>query len=220
MDYDSSTGTLYMAAFNNANFRAELRSVDTTTGNTTLLGTLGSGTNQFGWVAFEQIENACLTGSVNAANGSVTTTLYVNGSSGGPDRTVEANVGDLTTATMIEPLAGGNGKFVLHADHGNATSGAPMTLPFDVGTTCYPFFVNQGATPVIVANNLGKTNVLGSSEFFGTLTEDPGRATTTLFFPELPLGTELTFQGIVIDPGSVSSKSASATNAVTLRVLP
>ena len=54
MDFDSVTGTMYMAAFNNATFQAEFRAVDLATGNTTLLGALGTpGATQLGYVSFQ-----------------------------------------------------------------------------------------------------------------------------------------------------------------------
>jgi DNA-binding beta-propeller fold protein YncE len=54
MDFDSVTGTMYLAAFNNATFQAEFRAVDLATGNTTLLGALGTpGVTQLGYVAFQ-----------------------------------------------------------------------------------------------------------------------------------------------------------------------
>ncbi|HEU4930159.1 MAG TPA: choice-of-anchor D domain-containing protein, partial [Candidatus Krumholzibacteria bacterium] len=55
MGYDGETGTLYLAAFNNFTFQAELRVADVTTGNTALIGVLGSdvpgGLVQLGWLA-------------------------------------------------------------------------------------------------------------------------------------------------------------------------
>ncbi len=55
MGYDSETETLYLAAFNNFTFQAELRVADVTTGNTALVGVLGSafpgGLVQLGWLA-------------------------------------------------------------------------------------------------------------------------------------------------------------------------
>ncbi len=44
MDFDASDGTLYLTAFNNATFQAELRTANTETGATTLVGVLGSTT--------------------------------------------------------------------------------------------------------------------------------------------------------------------------------
>ena len=56
MDYDGATGTMYMSAFNNGLFQPELRIVDLTTGNTTLVGVLGAtdpgALVQLGWVGF------------------------------------------------------------------------------------------------------------------------------------------------------------------------
>jgi len=54
MDYDSASSTMYMTAFNNSTFQAELRAVDLNTGNTTLLGTLGTpSVTQLGYVAWQ-----------------------------------------------------------------------------------------------------------------------------------------------------------------------
>jgi hypothetical protein len=57
MAYDPATDTIYMAAFNNNTFQAELRSVDTSTGNTALIGVLGSttpgGLNQISWLGVD-----------------------------------------------------------------------------------------------------------------------------------------------------------------------
>ncbi len=44
LDFDPITGTLYLSAFNNSTFQAELRTGNTTTGATTLVGVLGSTT--------------------------------------------------------------------------------------------------------------------------------------------------------------------------------
>ncbi|NBC17689.1 MAG: choice-of-anchor D domain-containing protein [Bacteroidetes bacterium] len=52
MTYDLETETLYMAAFNNGTFQAELRAVDTSTGATALVGPIGTpGVTQFGQFA-------------------------------------------------------------------------------------------------------------------------------------------------------------------------
>ncbi len=55
MGFDAESGQLYLAAFNNASFQAELRLADRTTGATTLVGVLGQdepgGVVQLGWLA-------------------------------------------------------------------------------------------------------------------------------------------------------------------------
>lgn len=56
MGWDPATDTLYMAAFNNTAFAPELRTVDRSTGGTTLVGVLGSTTpgvlSQLGFITF------------------------------------------------------------------------------------------------------------------------------------------------------------------------
>ena len=154
---------------------------------------------------------------MNGATGSFDV-LGINGSSGGADRTVEVGDGDFVDVFVLKPLTGGNGKFVLHANEGVGGALDATILPFAIGTACFPFLLNQGASPVIVANNLGRTGKVGVSKFFGTPVEEPGRATTTFYYPPLPLGTVLTFQALIIDPGSESAKGVSTSNAVILRV--
>src|SRR5690606_17031726 len=53
MDWDPSTGTMYMSAFNTGVFDTEIRSVNLATGSTTLIGQLEpSVLSQVGWVSF------------------------------------------------------------------------------------------------------------------------------------------------------------------------
>jgi hypothetical protein len=51
MDFDPLTGDLYLAAFNNLTFTPEWRLGDTSTGNTVVVSTIGTGILQHGWVA-------------------------------------------------------------------------------------------------------------------------------------------------------------------------
>ena len=162
----------------------------------------------------------CLPGTVNEGNGALTDVLYVQGSAGGADRTVEATTDDITSLVVLAPPAGGNGKFVIHADVGCPEATLQSALPADIGITCFPFLLPQGAKPVIVANNVGKANLVGESNFFGEATADPDRAPTAFFYEGLPIGMTVTFQGIIVDPASLSPQSASTTNAVTLMVVP
>ncbi len=92
-------------------------------------------------------------------------------------------------------------------------------LPFDIGATCFPFLLTEGASPEIIANNFGRRQAIGTSNFYGLPLPDPERATTTFTYPPLPLGLELTFQGVLTDPGSFSTRSASTTNAVAMRIV-
>ncbi len=159
----------------------------------------------------------CLQGTVNLANGAPLDILFVNGRNGGYERSVDIEDDDLLTVTMINPGLG-NGRFVLHANEGCPSAFTQAPLPASIGTTCFPFLLSKGATPLIVANSLGKESKVGASHFLGTPWADPETATTEMLFPSLPIGTEMTFQGVILDPGAVSSKGASTTNAVVVRV--
>ena len=68
MEYDSATGQLYLAAFNNGTFQPELRIADTTTGATALVGVLGQtspgGLIQMGWMAVEGVGVGCVAGDI------------------------------------------------------------------------------------------------------------------------------------------------------------
>ncbi len=161
----------------------------------------------------------CRRGTVNLANGFTIDVLYVNGSNGGQDRAIDTMEGDLLSVTLLKPVAGGNGKFVLHGNEGEPDSRNQVPVPFDIGVTCFPVLFSAGASPVIVGNNIGKPGQVGASHFFGVSTEDPDRASTTLLLPALPFGTAYTFQGIIVDSASTSSKGVSVTNAVTVRIL-
>ncbi len=163
---------------------------------------------------------ACTAGRVNAGNGFVVDSLYVNGSSGAPDRTVEITEDALIDVTLLKPIAGGTGKFVLHANVGTPDITTQSKLPFDLGSSCFEFLLPSGASPLIVANNIGKPNAVGASNYYGVPTDDPDPATTSMLYPALPVGTVLTLQALVIDPASIGSKSVSVTNAVVIEVVP
>ena len=93
-------------------------------------------------------------------------------------------------------------------------------MPFEVGTSCFPFLLSSGATPFLIANNLGRTARVGDSSFAGFPIPDPNPATTEMLFPNFPAGTVLTFQAVIIDPGTESTKGVSVSNAVIAEVLP
>ncbi len=162
----------------------------------------------------------CVDGTVNAGNGLTLDVLGVNGLTGGADRTVQLQDDAFFEILVARPVSGGNGRFVLHADVGAPGITAQRFLPFDIGLTCFPFLLSDGAAPVIVANCIGRENRVGESSFLGSPATDPDPATTSFLYPPLPLGTVLTFQGVILDPASVSSKSASTTNAVIVEVVP
>ena len=162
----------------------------------------------------------CENGTTSLATGILTDSLYLQGSRGGVDRTVEVPSTDFLRVAMVETGAGGNGKFVLHANVGLPTPETRSTLPFDIGTTCFPFLLSEGADPLIIANNIGRTGRVGASRFRDIPWADPERASTEFLYSALPAGTVLTFQALIVDPSSRRSKSVSVTNAVILNVVP
>jgi hypothetical protein len=99
-------------------------------------------------------------------------------------------------------------------------------LPFDIGHACFQMLIPQGAAPAAVWNGMGKEDQLGASRYFdGASIPNPGRAPDIfLFLPAgdptyLPAGTTVTFQGLIVDFNSSSSKGVSTTNAVVLTVM-
>lgn len=179
-----------------------------------------AGGDSFAGKTFVAYSFACMAGRVNAGNGFVVDSLYVNGSTGAPDATVEVTEDALIDVTLLKPIAGGNGKFVLHANIGVPDITTQSELPFDLGSSCFEFLLPSGASPLIVANNIGKANAVGASSYYGVPTDDPDPATTNMLYPALPVGTVLTLQALVIDPASIGTKGVSVTNAVVVQVVP
>ena len=167
----------------------------------------------------------CRVGNVNADSASVADTLFVNGTPGGPSRTVEIEEGDLIWAAMLAPPAGGIGKYLVHANVGAPNPGSVTALPFSIGDFCFPLFVGEGANPVAIWNGLGRESWIGSSRYFdGSAIPDPTPAPDVfLQLPRgdttnLPSGLTVTFHGVILDPSTLSPKGASVTNAVSLVV--
>ncbi len=162
----------------------------------------------------------CKAGTTNITQGYLIDTLYVQGSNGGSERTVDVPATSPIRIAMVETGAGGNGKFVLHGDLGRPGDTPRPELPFDIGATCFPFLAADGADPLIVANNIGRTQLVGESRYRNTPWPDPERASTEFLYPALPPGTVLTFQALIVDPSSQSSRSVSVSNAVIVNILP
>lgn len=170
---------------------------------------------------FTYNELACFEGSITP----VTDILFLNGNSGGASRTVSVAEGALVLASIVKPPAGGNGKFLCHANFGFPNETTETVLPAQIGTFCFPVLIPQGATPDAIWNNIGKVNQVGASTYFdGSSIPNPERAPTSfleLFSGDpvnLPMGTDVTFQAVILDPASPSPKSAGCSNAVVLSV--
>lgn len=99
----------------------------------------------------------------------------------------------------------------------------PVTLPFGIGQMCFQLLLTRGGDPEGVWNNAGRGSQLGTSRDLEGPIPDPPRAPTVFYeawggITSLPVGTRVTFQGVVSDRGSAASFDFSATNAVTLEI--
>lgn len=170
-------------------------------------------------------DRAVLWGSVNAGAGGLADVLLANGATGGEERSVVVDAAGPILFEMLLPPAGGTGKYAVHIDNGEPAASSITPLPAQVGWTAFPFLLSEGASPMAVFNNLGKTIHLGESHYFdGTPLPPPPRAPGVfLELPNgdasnLPPGTVFTMQGVILDPGTEGSKPASATNGVVIHV--
>jgi len=144
--------------------------------------------------------------------------LFVNGSQGGTNFTVNVNT-TTTVATALQRVTGSNGKFVYHMNSGTPNSGTVGPL-FDLGNECHPFV---GGSPAVVENNVGKTNLVGSSNYFTDPISDPAKAPVfvsptqvAIDTVNLPSGSFFTMQSIHLNPAASSGKGGSFSNALIM----
>jgi hypothetical protein len=125
-----------------------------------------------------------------------------------------------------KPSGGGNGKYLVHMNSGGPIDTTITALPAGLGEMCFsPLIPPFGpAAPVSVWNNIGQTQKVGASDYFGTGIPDPPNAPA--FFQQsvvgdstnLPVGAEFTLQGVIINPAASSPKNASVTNGILLTI--
>jgi len=151
--------------------------------------------------------------------------ITVNGVTGvGQEHTVLV---DSTGPILFEialPSGGGNGKFLAQLDAGTPNVSTITKLTNQLGNTCFPILLNDGADPVARFNSIGKEDKVGGSEYFGTPTPDPSTAPTA--FLDLPggdpanilIGQVFTLHGIIVNPIVQGPKKASITNAIVVTI--
>ena len=145
--------------------------------------------------------------------------VWVNGSQGGGGFNVNVNTAG-TLAVGVQKTGAGNGKFVHHMNAGVPTAATVGPL-FDLGNNCFPFL---GGSPAVVENNVGKTNLVGSSNYFGPPIADPSKAPTFLASllqanvdtANLGAGQQFTHQLIALNGAASSSKGGSLSNGVIM----
>lgn len=145
--------------------------------------------------------------------------VYCNASQGGVNFTVPVSV-TAPLSVASQKVATGNGKFVHHMWPGTP-SGLTLTTLFDLGTACDNFL---GGGAVVVENNVGRTNIVGASSYFGSAVQDPNPAPTflaSLTQPvvdtvNLPQGSLWTHQSVHVNAAASSAKRGSLSNALVM----
>ena len=167
MDFDPITGTLYLAAFNNSTFQAELRTANTTTGNTTFIGALGSttpgGLLQLGWLGLPGEYFDCTWLAENPVSGLIPA---------GGNQVVDVNV----DATGLAPGTYNCDLIISSNDPNNPAVIVPVTLnvipPPDINATptILTFVVPEGGTDTQLLT-IQNTATPGSSNLNWNITE-------------------------------------------------
>ena len=164
-------------------------------------------------------------GNVGTKHGNPVDVLFANinnsGDSAGSDayRTFIVPLNTRVKMKMnASPFGPNPSSFLLYLITWEAGPADVCTLPYGIGTACFPMPLCKGSVmppPYTVVNNIGYRNVLGHP-----LLDPPGGfpyAPCTVFnVPRLPLGA-YTFQGMLFDLGS-SGPNFSLTNAIVLKV--
>jgi hypothetical protein len=111
-----------------------------------------------------------------------------------------------------KPSGGGIGRYLVHMNAGHPYDPTITTLPSGLGVVCFPMLLPPfgSASPVCVWNNVGKTQKIGASHYFGAAIPDPQPA--PVFFHEsisgdatnMPAGATFTLQGVILNPAASS----------------
>lgn len=166
----------------------------------------------------------CGTGAVNAGCGDPADVLRVNGSTGGPTRTVHLSPDSSFAITLAEPPSrAGDGmptELCAYAWVGVPGIGDVVTLPRGFGPMCFGPLVLATREPTAVWNSIGLESTLGEDTAPGPPPVIPDSGVATLRSIPGGLGRVLTvtLQAIVRDTCSLGSTPLSVTNAVVVRV--
>lgn len=159
--------------------------------------------------------------------------LQVNGQSGldpaGGGPYVQVNSFGQIDFEIARPDPDSNGSYIVHLNMGDPTANSIVPLPRQLGSTCFPLLLQQGARPSAVFNTIGKENQIGSNNFFGQTIGRPNLPPVDGFgvmFGSsdisnlMPPGTTWTLQGVINDPsvGHSRGSQATVTNAVLIEM--
>ncbi len=156
----------------------------------------------------------CMAGTVDLGRGTAADVLFVNGTAGGPERTVALTVGEPLTLAMTMPPAGpSEARFTLYLEADTPDADASFPQPAGIGPMCFATPLD-GAVPRKVWNNLGHQDRLGKPDY-------PSIPAPCVVV-DAPDGSDrraiVTLQGLILDSGSAGDVAASVTNAITIVV--
>ena len=172
-------------------------------------------------------------GNCQGADSPDSDVLYVNALQGGATLTVGIDNTLPIGMAIQKPPAGGPGKFITTLNPGIPSASTITPLPAQLGVYCHPLLIPPfgSAAPLCIWNNIGKTNKVGASNYFGTTVANPAKAPTYMNSSiagdpyivggdpgNFVLGQQYTYQGIIFNPTSSSPKGASVTNAMIVDV--
>jgi len=159
----------------------------------------------------------CRFGNVNASGeGPVTDVLFVNGSPGeNGGRSVELGPGAPIEVRVGAPPSRASAPFALYVWKGHPAGTTVRPLPFDVGRICMPIPLTDASPALLahIANNLGRTDVLGEPDMPSTpapsmVVDDPRGPTRPLRF---------FLQGIIADDAALGHR-VSITNGIAVEI--
>lgn len=166
----------------------------------------------------------CGVPSVNGGCGAVEDVLWINGSSGGPERIIEVGTTTLVSMTVQEPSSRvGDGKVTrmcLYLWSSEPIDKDLVALPKSLGTMCFGPYYLATEEPEIVLNSLGADKKLGQHNGAGNppVLQD-GATLEFLAWPD-GFGSQQTFtvQGVIQDDCSPGQKRFAVTNGIVIRI--
>ena len=168
----------------------------------------------------------CGVGATNGGCGAVENNLTVNGSDGGPSRTIAATLSTPLRFVVDEPSAesgdGGQERVCMYIWFDAPQASDNVVLPRNLGNMCFGPKLITTRPANITYNSIGATNKLGNDNAPGPAERIPDGG--TLEFVSYPAGfgapITLTCQGIVQDVCTIGDKPFSITNGIVIEVTP
>ncbi len=224
LTFDRTTNTLYGVEW----VSDSLLTIDVATGEATAVGTVGSASSLRGLAFAPVLEPVahCGIGAVDAACGSISDVLFVNGLTGGDHRIIDTIDATMPVSFQISeaPSRIGDGaptRVCLYAWIGAPELDDIVAAPANLGTMCFGPLPTATRTPRRVFNSIGAAGKLGAHSSPQPIPLVPDGE--LLDFSTRPQGTRrpltVTIQGFIEDDCSRGDVPYSVTNGIVLRVL-